>query len=159
MKKKAFLFKLKGDDIIKFVSPSGDIAESYIIKSDKSLISAKVVLDIDNFEDSVALLYYSMYYSVLALLFVIGIKSENHTCSIILLKELFGINNEDIFNAKKERIDKQYYVDFQVTGRQVKDLIVIAENFNSRVQSFMDSLTNSDVQKYRIKAEEFFDMG
>jgi len=40
----------------------------------------------------------------LALLFKVGIKSENHTASILLLKELFGLDNSKILNAKKERM-------------------------------------------------------
>jgi len=40
--------------------------------------------------------YYSMYYSVLALFFATGIKCENHTAAIILLREIFAIDNGDL---------------------------------------------------------------
>jgi len=38
-------------------------------------------------EEAVSMAYYSMYYSLLALLFRVGIKSENHTASIFLLRD------------------------------------------------------------------------
>jgi uncharacterized protein (UPF0332 family) len=37
-----------------------------------------------------------MYYSVLALFFATGIKCENHTAAIILLREIFAIDNGDL---------------------------------------------------------------
>ena len=77
-----------------------------MLKSEKSLISAKTLITIENFDDATALIYYSMYYSVLGLLFKCGIKSENHTGTIILLKEVLDINNEQLQNAKKKREDK-----------------------------------------------------
>lgn len=98
-------------------------------KATKSLKSSKVLLKMKNLEDSIALAYYSMYFALLSLLFRVGIKSENHTISIWLLKELFEIDNKSIKNAKKERIEKQYYVDSKALEQEVKDLTRDTEDF------------------------------
>ncbi len=151
MKKISFLNKLKKQNKLKLVESSDEVSKSYIEKSGKSMNSAKATFKIESFEDSVALAYYSMYYCVLALLFKIGIKCENHTAAIILLKEIFNIDNKEILKSKEERIDKQYYVDFSVTKTDVEKMIKTAEKFNSEILDFLDKLGNEKVMEYRNK--------
>ncbi|MBU1005418.1 MAG: HEPN domain-containing protein, partial [Nanoarchaeota archaeon] len=119
MKKISFLIKLNKEGKLQEVEPSDKIKDAYIQRSNESLSSAKTLLKVGNLKDAVALSYYSMYHCILAALFRIGIKCENHTASIILLKEVFGIDNSKIAKAKSERIDKQYYVDFTVNQEEV----------------------------------------
>src|SRR3989338_9292281 len=140
MKKINFLKKLRKQGKLELVESSEELKQSYIIKSESNLISAKILLNNDKFEESVGLAYYSMYHLLTALLFKIGIKSENHSASIILLKDLFGQNNKDIFEAKTERLDKQYYVDFIITKKDVEDAIMKAEVFNSKMIDFISKI-------------------
>ena len=107
----SFIKKLAAEGKIKLTEPSSEVAISYMSKAEKSLISAKTLSRIENYDDATALTYYSMYYSALAVLYNCGIKSENHTGTAILLKDIFGIENTNLKDAKKERVDKQYYVD------------------------------------------------
>jgi uncharacterized protein (UPF0332 family) len=113
------------------------------------------LIDNDKLEEAVSLAYYSMYHSVIALLFKVGIKSENHTGSIMLLIELFGLDNSKIQNAKKERIDKQYYVDFSINKLEVEETIKDAEDFNSKIYDFIEKLTNDKKEEFR---ERFVDL-
>ena len=92
-----------------------------------------------------------MYYSLLALLFRVGIKSENHTASIILLKEVFGLDNSEILKAKKERVDKQYYVDFKIAEHDVNVLLKIAESFNATIFDFLEKMNLNEIEKIREK--------
>ena len=151
MKKTSFSTKLKKEKKIQVVEPSEEIKVAYLQRSEESLRSAKALFQINNLKDSVALTYYSMYYSLLALLFRIGIKCENHTGAIMLLKEIFDLDNEKIAVAKKERVDKQYYVDFSVTKEEVSDMIIIAEEFNSQLLHFIDTLNQNKIEKYQEK--------
>ena len=114
MKKSSFLNKLKRKKIILLVEPSREIASSYLNKSGSSLKAAKLLLKEDLLEESVSMIYYATYYCLLAFLFKCGIKSENHTASILLLKIALKEPklSEMLLEIKKERIDKQYYVDF-----------------------------------------------
>ena len=105
MKKINFLIKLYREGKLQEVEFSNEIKEAYLQRSNESLSSAKALLKIGNLKDAVALAYYSMYHCLLAALFRIGIKCENHTASIILLKEVFGADNTKISKAKSERVD------------------------------------------------------
>ena len=78
--------------------------------------------------------YYARYNLLLALLFKAGIKCENHSGSILLLKLLFEKSElyKIISDAKKERIDKQYYViteKDEITGNIAEELLTDAEGF------------------------------
>lgn len=154
MRRIQFLNRLYNEGKLKLVEPSSEIKDAYLQRADESLSSAKVLLDIGNLKDAVALAYYAMYHTLLALLFRTGIKCENHSAAIILLKEVFGIDNSSISKAKEERVDKQYYVDFKVTKEEVKEGISSAENFNHLVFDYIEKLSVSKIAEYRQKAEK-----
>ena len=146
-----FLKKIKKEGKLELVNPSEEMKQAYIVKSESNLISAKILLTSNRLEEAVGLAYYSMYHLLTALLFKIGIKSENHSISIILLKEVFNESNEEIFKAKTERIDKQYYVDFKITNEDVMDTIRKAEVFNSKLTDFISRLNHEDIELCRNK--------
>ena len=118
---------------------------AYLRKSESYLISARILLDNYRIEEAVSMAYYSMYYMVLALLYKTGIKCENHSGAIILLKKLYNLENNAIEQAKKERIDKQYYVDFSITRAEMKDLLSSAEEFNADILEYAERMSRSDV--------------
>ena len=149
MKKQNFLSKLKTERKLELVESSEEIKDSYIEKSESNLISAKILIENNRLEESISLSYYSMYNMLTALLFKIGIKSENYSASIILLKKIFNIDNSNIKEAKKERIDKQYYVDFNITKQETKEAIVIAEQFNIIILNFLEKINKKDIQIFR----------
>ena len=149
MKKAGFLIGLYKEKKLQIVEPSEEMKESYIQKSSASLKSAEILLQNSLLENSVPMAYYSMYNMMMALFFKTGIKCENHSGSIILLGKLFEIDNSKIKFAKKERVDKQYYVDFKITKKEVEELILTAKEFNSALYDFIDRMTNKDIQSYR----------
>jgi len=149
--RQGFLKKLHKEAILQLVAPSEEMKIAYLKKSESHLISARLLLDNDLFEQSVSMAYYSMYYSVLALFFATGIKCENHTATIILLADVFDIDNTDLEYAKTERIDKQYYVTSEPVSDEVVELIRTAEYFNSELLDVIDRLTNEKIEKFRKK--------
>ena len=101
------LTKLTNEGKLEIIEPSEELAEAYLQKADSHLESSKILLNSEKLEESVSMVYYGMYHSLLALLFRCGIKSENHSASILLLKELFGnsdLANKISFGKKKELI-------------------------------------------------------
>ncbi len=154
MIKTSFLAKLSKEKKLELVEPSEEIKESYIKKSESNLISAKILLENDKLEEAVALTYYSMYHMLTALLFKAGIKCENHTGSIILLRELFSLDNSEILTAKSERVDKQYYTDFKIKKEEVIAAIKNAEMFNGQLIDFISRISNLDIANYRQKLME-----
>jgi len=153
MKKSNFLIKLKRQDKLAIIEPSEDICNSYIKKAEDSLKSARVLLQNNLYENSVSMSYYTMYNSLTALLFKVGIKCENHSGSIILFKNLFG--RLDLYRtitfAKKERVDKQYYVDFILTKESAIDLLKKAEDFLVKMKLIIKNIRNEDTQKLKEK--------
>lgn len=158
MKELNFLNKLKKEEKLKLVEPSEYIAKSYTNKSESNLFSAKILLENYKLEESIALTYYSMYNLLTALFFKVGIKCENHTASIILMKRIFKLDNSDIESAKKERIDKQYYTDFKIASEDVLKAIENAENFNSNLLNFISRLNNDAIEEYRKKFKELLSL-
>ena len=158
MKELIFLRKLKKKRIIELVEPSEEMKSSYLIKSENCLKSAKILFQSQLYENSTSEAYYCMYNSLLALLFKIGIKSENHSASIILFDRLF--NEPDLIKivlwAKEERIDKQYYVETQqivkVTKESCNEMILKAEDFLVKMKLLINEISNEKINSAR---EEF----
>ena len=149
-----FLKKLHEKKQLQLTEPNENIKQSYIKKSDDYLDTAKLCLDNNKLEQSISMSYYSMYYSMQALLYKTGIKCENHSASIIILDLIYNLDNSKISFAKKERIDKQYYVDFEVVKEDSRELIKIAEEFNAKILAFISEITNETIKEYRKKLRE-----
>ncbi|HIJ98971.1 TPA: HEPN domain-containing protein, partial [archaeon] len=117
--------------------------------------SAKILFQSQLYENSTSEAYYCMYNSLLALLFKIGIKSENHSASIILFDMLF--ENKELVKiiswAKEERIDKQYYVETQqivkVTKESCNEMILKAEDFLVKMKLLISELSNEKINSIR----------
>ena len=151
-----FLNKLKKEKKLELVEPSEDVCNSYSDKSANCLKSAKLLLQNNLYENSVGQSYYAMYNQLTALLFRAGVKCENHAGSILLLKLLF--DNGELFNlisdAKKERIDKQYYVTTEkddLTKEIADELLKNAEDFVLKMKVVIKNLSNDDIDKVREK--------
>jgi uncharacterized protein (UPF0332 family) len=144
MRKPSFLHRLHDEGKLALDEPSEEICQSYLEKAMNCLKSAQVLLENKLWENSVTLSYYAMYNSLLALLFKSGIKSENHAASIRFLRDIF--HQSELYNvisfAKKERIDKQYYIDFELTKESAQDLIVKAEDFLLSIKGVIKNLNN-----------------
>ena len=157
MKKSNFLKDLNKERKLELVDSSEDICNSYLGKSNDCLGSAKLLLQNDFYENSVTMSYYAMYNSLLALFFKCGIKSENHSASVVIFKEVF--NKTDLHNiiswAKKERIDKQYYIisdeDKALTKESASEMLMKAEKFTVGIKTLIKGLKNEDIQEIRKK--------
>ena len=150
-----FLKKLKRKGIIELVEPSEEMKSSYLIKAENCLKSAKILFQSQLYENSTSEAYYCMYNSLLSLLFKIGVKSENHSASIILFDKLF--ENKDLVKviswAKEERIDKQYYVETQqiikVTKESCNEMILKAEDFLVKIKLLISEVGNEKISSAR----------
>ncbi len=163
MKKPSFFSKLKAEGKLELVEPSEEICASYIEKANDCLKSAKLLLENNLFENSISMAYYAMYNSLIALLFRTGIKCENHSASILLLKKLFA--RDDLFKmisfAKEERIDKQYYVsserNFTLTEESAQDMVSKAENFLVQMKLLITTLENKQIEQVKEDFKDDFD--
>jgi uncharacterized protein (UPF0332 family) len=155
MKELSFLKKLKRKGTIELVEPSEEMKSSYLIKAENCLKSAKILFSSQLYENSTSEAYYSMYNSLLSLLFKLGIKSENHSASIILFDKLIG--NKDLVKiiswAKEERIDKQYYIETQqiikVTKESCNEMILKSEDFLVKMKLLINEISNEKINSVK----------
>src|SRR3990167_777515 len=109
IKKIKWCSKIK--DGIKLEEPNDKLSKSYLTEAKSSLARAE-----KNFKDKDLLwatvaIYYAEYYALYSLLQKIGIKCENHACSILLVTLLLGEDKTKTINEHKDkRIDAQYYM-------------------------------------------------
>lgn len=160
MKKSNFLAKLKRENSLKLVEASEEISQSYLTKSDKCIKVAKLAYDAGIYENAVSEAYYSIYNSVMSLFFKCGIKCENHSASVILIKELFNLNDLYLIFSefKKDRIDKQYYVveigTETINKEKCAEKINIAKEFNVKLLAYIENLKLNEINKLRKQFEE-----
>jgi uncharacterized protein (UPF0332 family) len=150
-----FLGSLKADGAIGLVEPSGNIRDSYLLKSDDCLRSAKILLENELFDNSIQMSYYAMYNALLALLFRCGIKSENHAGTILLFKELFGRKElfDIISEAKEGRIETQYYVTSDQSREPARAMQSDAEEFLIQIKLILAKLNEEDIRRARKEFE------
>lgn len=151
MRRAVFLRKLKSEGKLLVVEPSAEVSNAYIIKSESHLKAAKLLFEHDFLEESVSIAYYSIYHMLTSLLLMVGIRCENHTGSILLLKTVFSMSNKAVLQAKKERIDKQYHIEIPITKEEVKDFLRTAGGFRRTMYDFISRLNSERIEKYRWK--------
>ena len=155
-----FLRKLNKQGKLKIVEPSSYISESYLVKSDNCLKSARVLHKEGLYENSVAEAYYSMYHSVLSLLFRCGIKCENHSAAVIILNEIFDMHElkDKLYSAKEERIDRQYYVADPESAKTTKEaaekMMKDAEDFVIKLKFFLGRIKAGEIRNYQKMLED-----
>ena len=131
------------------VPPSIDMKRAYQKKSESYIVSARILFENGKLEEAVSMIYYSMFYMVLALFFRTGIKCENHSAAIYLLEDLYGLDNSAIIHAKSERIDKQYYIDFNLSREDVDEMMGEAYDFNAYIMDFTEKMKGREIENYR----------
>lgn len=160
MKETNFLKKLKRIRKLELIEPSEEMKSAYLKKAENCLLSAKILLPKNLYENATSESYYCIYNSLLALFFKIGIKSENHSATIALFRKLF--KKEDLYKtalwAKEERIDKQYYVEtnhiIKLTKNSCLKMISEAEDFLLKLKVIIKQLNYEEVKIFRKSFEE-----
>jgi len=111
---------------IKLIEPNQNVAESYFLKADNAISNA-ITSKTEEWKAISA--YYACYDAIYAMLQKVGIKCENHECSIALM-EFLGFSSEEINFIKDLRDNResaQYYVNkpFKVEDlNKVKDFVL-----------------------------------
>lgn len=160
MKKSNFLSKLKQKEALKIVEPSEEISKSYLIKSDKCIQVAKLAYEAGIYENAVSEAYYSVYNTVMSLFFKCGIKCENHSGAVLLIKDLFKLENlySILSEFKKDRIDNQYYVSIidaePIHKEKCDERIKTAQEFNAKLRVYIGKITNQEINKIREEFQE-----
>ncbi|MBS3162953.1 HEPN domain-containing protein [Candidatus Woesearchaeota archaeon] len=137
---------------IELVEPNDNLAKAYIKKAEDSLSAS---LNLDNNKDwKISSLYYTMYFSVYAVLLKIGIKCEIHSCTIAfaehILKDYFKPEEIEILKkSMKARIDVQYYTDRNISDSLYQKMIKNAPIFIARCKDIITRFTEQDISRIR----------
>ena len=141
--------KLK--DGLRITEPDHGLARSYLNEAKASLERAEKNLQEHDLLWATVVLYYAEYYALYSFLQKIGIKCENHFCSILAVEKLLGkTKTETINDHKDKRIDAQYYMR---TGKEeeIKTMLAKAKIFVTEFDSLTLSLSDKEIKDYRKK--------
>ncbi len=136
-------------DGLKMTEPNERLAKSYLEEAKSSLKRAE-----KNFNDgdllwTTVVIYYAEYYALYSFLQRIGIKCENHFCSILAATSLLGEDKIKIINNHKDkRIDAQYYMRVD-KEEQVKQMLQEAKTFVSQFDEITSNTTEKEIQTHR----------
>ena len=127
---------------IELIDPNGNLAEAYLGKAEDSLETMRLV---ESRDWKISAAYYTMYFSLYAILMKIGVKCEIHKCTIEyrLMKE-----------SLEARIDAQYFIDRNVTDTFFKDMMCKAPEFLVKCKSAVLKLDERKITQIRTKIEK-----
>jgi uncharacterized protein (UPF0332 family) len=110
---------------------------------------------------SISACYYSMYYSLYAVMMKLGIKCEIHSCTLEFMKSILGkfYLGEDIKTIKKAfdaRQIVQYYVG-KIVSKDDSDFIMSrAPLFFNKSKEILSRINETDVKEIREKIKTHF---
>ncbi len=110
---------------LELVEPNENLCNAYFKKAESALSAAATLKE--NREWEISSRYYAMYFALYALLIKIGIKCENHSCTIEFMNQCLNAFFEEndvslLQNAMKARVDIQYYTDRTVDEKQYQEI-------------------------------------
>ena len=151
-KKLKWCFGLK--DGLRITEPNERLAKSYLNEARASLKRAE-----KNFKDgdllwTTVVIYYAEYYALYSFLQRIGIKCENHFCSILAASFLLGEDKTETINQHKDkRIDAQYYMKID-KEEEVSKMLQEAKRFVSMFDEIVSNISETEIQAYKRKTKK-----
>lgn len=143
----AWCFSLK--DGLRIIEPNDRLSSAYLEQAKASLYRSEKNLEEEDLLWATVALYYAEYYALYSFLQKIGIKCENHACSIKAAAFLLGDTKiAKISKHREKRIDAQYYI--KVGQEQnVSEMLKEAKEFVSWLDGIVSIIPKKDVQEYR----------
>ena len=146
-RKLAWCFRLK--DGLKLLEPNQRLSKSYLEQAKSSLLRAEKDLNDKDLLWATVAIYYAEYYALYSFLQRIGVKCENHACSILATTLLLGEAKTKTINQHKgKRIDAQYYMKVDQESK-VRDMLQEAKIFVSVFDELVSKLTEGEISVYR----------
>lgn len=146
-KKLSWCFRLK--DGLRIVEPNERLSKSYLEQAKSSLLRAEKDLNDEDLLWATVAIYYAEYYALYSFLQRIGVKCENHACSILAVTLLLGEDKTKIINRHKDkRIDAQYYIKVDQEAK-IRLMLQEAKIFVSDFDELVSKLTENEIKSYR----------
>src|SRR3989344_3001718 len=149
MEKIKWCFKLK--EGLKIVEANERLSKSFFEQAKSSILRAEKDLNDNDILWATVKIYYAEYYALYSFLQKIGIKCENHACSILATTFLLGEESTKTINEHKiKRIDAQYYIKLDQESN-VKKMLQEAKIFVSKYDEINSNLSEKEIESYRNK--------
>ena len=143
----SWCFKLK--DGLKIVEPNERLSKSYLEQAKSSLLRAEKDLNDKDLLWSTVAIYYAEYYALYSFLQKIGVKCENHACSILAVTHLLGEDKTKTINQHKDkRIDAQYYIKVDQETK-IRNMLQEAKMFVTSFDNIVSNLSEKEIKEYR----------
>lgn len=141
---------------LSLIESNSDLANAYIRKAEEALESMRVNI-IKDWKISTA--YYTIYFSLYAVLMKLGVKCGIHSCTIEFAKrflnEYFDKTELDFTeDSLKARVDSQYYTDRTVPDEQYNKMIQKAPEFLVKCKSVLIKLNEKKINEIRDKFQK-----
>jgi len=136
---------------ITLIEPNENLASAYLKKSEDAMDAMHSVTSRDW---KISAAYYSLYFSLYSVLMKIGIKSENHVCTIEIMHHILtgfftGEECELLEEAREARVETQYYTTSEVSGDFEDTLTQQVPRFLVKCRGIVDRLDAKQIGKLR----------
>jgi len=115
-----------------------------IEKAKKFMKSAKLLLDVDDFDSSVSRIYYAMHYMVEALLLTKNLRIKSHRGLISIFGSEFiktKIFPKEVGRQLKDAFDKRqigdYEISVKINKKDVEELLKIGQGFIEKLKDYL----------------------
>lgn len=140
---------LKQDKGLKLVEPNEELAYAYLKKAESSLKA--MIREKDNPDWEISAAYYTIYFSIYAVMKRLGVDSKIHSCTIAFAKsflnEIFSFDELKLFvEAKDLREEAQYYTN-NINGSKI---VVKAKFFLDKCSAIIDDKDSLKIIKASI---------
>ena len=141
---------------IELIDPNSNLAGAYLGKAEDSLETMRLA---ESNDWKISAAYYTMYFSLYAILMKIGVKCEIHKCTIECMnsfltdyfdKEEYKLMEESL----RARIDAQYFVDRNITDTLFKNMMRKAPEFLVKCKSVVLKLDERKITQIRTEIEK-----
>lgn len=136
---------------IRLVDPNSNLSLAYLKKAEEALETMNSVTSPDWI---ISTGYYSMYYSLYAVLMKIGIRSEMHTCTIECMREYLMnfFSYEDvrtIDDARIMRVQSQYSVALESAEEEASKIVSNVPYFLLKCRNVCNRMKSEDIENIR----------
>jgi uncharacterized protein (UPF0332 family) len=95
-----------------------------------------------------------MYFALYSILMKIGIKCENHSCTIEFMKEFlkkyFSIEDANLMKkSMKARVDAQYYTDRPISDKQYSAMVTNSPRFLQKCKEVLLKISEIEINEIR----------
>ncbi|MFT4308927.1 MAG: HEPN domain-containing protein [Candidatus Woesearchaeota archaeon] len=154
MRNTGFLKKLAREHKISILEPSKNLTRAYLNKAQDCYESAALLRTNRHYQNSIIMSYYAMYNSITSILYMNGIKSSNHSGTIMLFDLLYEEKEicDIIIGAKKSRVENQYSPNKhneEVMSELSEELIMASGMIIRRIKTLIQANKQDDTEQRR----------